>query len=106
MKNENKTDEMVHIIGNLHQYVPTKTKTQTIHVPATGDTEIIKLQSLHHLLLGGDQLTVERVKGAQAIRRNSYTATERLEGFVPVTEDWHAKVCFLQVRMSIVYMHL
>lgn len=102
----NIADEMVHIIDHLHQYIPTKTKTQAIYVPATGDTEVIKLQSLHHLLLGGDQLTVERVKEAQTIRQNSYTATGRLEGFVPVTEDWHAKVCFLQLRMSDSIVHI
>ena len=95
MKNENKVDEMVDILTHLHQYVPTKTDVKTINVPGTGDTEVVQSQSLHHLLIGGDQLTTERIKGAQGLRRNSTHATGCLEGFVPVTEDWHTKVCFL-----------
>ena len=81
MKNENKMDDMVDILTHMHQYVP-------LH---------IKLETLHHILIGGDQLTAERIKGAQSLRKNSTSGTGRLEGLVPVSEDWHAKVCFLQV---------
>ena len=45
---------------------------------------------LHHVLLGGDQLTVAEMCGAQRIRRNSYSGRDRVEGLVPVAEDWHA----------------
>ena len=49
-------------------------------------------------LFGGDQLTVARGIGAQRIRANSEEGASRLEGLIPVVEDWHAKVCFLGVR--------
>ena len=102
MKNENKTDEMVQILSQLHQYVPMKRETMAMRVPCTGDMEEVCSESLHHLLVGGDQLTAERVRGAQSLRRNSTTAAGRLDGFLPVSEDWHAKVCFLQVCQSII----
>ena len=97
MKNENKTDEMVSILSQMHQYVPKQSERKTIHIPCTGDTEVVVSENLHHLLIGGDQLTSERIRGAQSLRQNSTTPTGRLDGFVPVSEDWHAKVCFMQV---------
>ena len=97
MKNENKTDEMVDILTNLQQYVPRVECNTVVSLPTTGDCEEIVSETLHHLLIGGDQLTSERVRGAQMVRRNSTHALGRLEGFIPVSEDWHAKVCLLQV---------
>ena len=47
-------------------------------------------------LVGGDQVTVARIRGAQRIRGNSETS-QRLEGILPVAEDLHAKMCFLEV---------
>lgn len=88
---------MVSILSQLHQYVPTRSERQTITVPSTGDIEEVQADSLHRLLVGGDQLTSERIRGAQSLRKNSTTSTGRLDGFVPVSEDWHAKVCFLHV---------
>ena len=98
MKNENKTDEMV---THLHQYVPRVVIKTVVNVPTTNDCEEIVSETLHHLLIGGDQLTAERVRGAKMVRQNSTHAIGRLEGFIPVSEDWHAKVCFLQVCYKI-----
>lgn len=97
MKNENKTDDMVDILSHLHQYVPMAAETKKMKVPGTDVVEEIQAENLHYLVIGGDQLTVERIRGAQSMRRNSIHATGRLEGFIPITEDWHAKVCFMQV---------
>lgn len=36
-------------------------------------------------------------KGSHRIRSNSERGVHRLQGVVPVTEDWHAKHCFLEV---------
>ena len=44
-------------------------------------------------------MTVARIRGAQMIRGNSETSEERFEGLLPVAEDWHAKMCFLEVRI-------
>lgn len=38
--------------------------------------------------------------GAKKERNNENRGVDRLEGMIPVIEDWHAKVCLLKVRMS------
>lgn len=43
-------------------------------------------------------MTASRIRGSKRIRRNSYTALKRLEGFTPCVEDWHARVCLLGVN--------
>lgn len=42
-------------------------------------------------LIGGDQLTVARVRGSAAAHVDHQTKRDQLEGFVPVIENWHAK---------------
>ena len=56
---------------------------------------------------GGDQLTVERLIGAQRHRMDGDTARERLELLEPVVEDWHALVCLLKVikQTNIISVH-
>ena len=56
---------------------------------------------VHQILLGGDQLTVARIHGAQRIRANSESASGHLQGFVPVVEDWHAKQCLMGVSVNV-----
>ena len=41
-------------------------------------------------LVGGDQLTVARIRGTQKIRGNSETSEQRFDGLLPVVVDWHA----------------
>ena len=48
---------------------------------------------------GGDQMTATRTRDSQRIMSNSKRDDERLEGSTAVTEDWHAKVMFLEVTM-------
>ena len=71
-----------------------------VEVPTVNNYEEVTTEKLHHVLIGGDQLTAERVRGAQSMRQNSTHAAGRLEGYIPVSEDWHAKVCFLQVSVG------
>lgn len=47
--------------------------------------------------IGGDQLTAARGRSSQRVRSNSERGIDRLEGLVPVVEDWHAKGSFLTV---------
>ena len=96
MRNENKVDEMVDILGSAHQYVPTKEATFTVEIPEVGATET-KVENMHVILLGSDQLTAERARAASRIRQNSQHPVGRLEGILPVTEDWHSKVCLMEV---------
>ena len=56
------------------------------------------------IYIGGDQLTVARTRSCQRIRSNSTRGRDRLEGFVPCIEDWHAKVSFLGVSILFYYL--
>ena len=55
----------------------------------------------HHILFGGDQLTVERIRTVQKARANSNREQEKLMGFIPVVEDWHAEVTLLTVSYTV-----
>ena len=49
------------------------------------------------ILLGGDQLTAARARGTQAIRRTESTPANRLQGLIPVIEDWHVRMSLMKV---------
>ncbi len=49
-----------------------------------------------HILFGGDQLTVARMRGTHATEE---TAVKRLQGNLPVVEDWHTRMTFLKVKI-------
>lgn len=51
----------------------------------------------HKTLLGGDQLTCAHVCGCHKARTSEENDLDRLQGLVPVAEDWHAKMCLLEV---------
>lgn len=40
-----------------------------------------------------------RIRGSQRVLCNSENGRERLEGFIPVIEDWHTKMCFMEVNI-------
>lgn len=44
-------------------------------------------------------VTTKRARGGQGIRENSNRGRDRLEGLVPVVEDWHAKMCLICVSI-------
>ena len=52
------------------------------------------VQGFSLLLFGGDQLTTKRARAGVRICNNSMNGAE---GLLPVAEDWHAKVVFLEV---------
>eukprot|EP00731_Ephydatia_muelleri_P036130 Em0203g5a len=96
LKNENVLGDMINILDGLHQYIPTTTTSQTLDVCAEGGhtrAVEVKLHNFSYIPLGGDQLTIARIRG---ILSNSDNGEERLEGFVPVIEDWHTKMCFME----------
>ena len=93
---------MAEILDSIRKYVPTKRTTQEFDVPhgdeVTGIEHIsVQVDHFHHILLGGDQLTVARIRGAQSVRNNSENGRSCLGGFIPVVEDWHTKMCYLKV---------
>ena len=94
--NENQLDEMSQIMECLHKYVPSESHNEQFELPS-GNELTVKYDKMLHILVGGDQLTVARMRSVQETLHNSNSASERLEGLVPVVEDWHAKVIFLKV---------
>lgn len=97
-KNETSHADMIDIMSHLQeQYVPSHTSTEKVHNELKDETFTAYLDTFHHVLLGGDQLTVERAMGSKKERCNEVRGTERLEGLIPVIEDWHAKVTLLKV---------
>ena len=88
-------------MSELHQYVPPTERTTTCSVSTEGEEtqeEMLDVKC-HHVLFAGDQFTVKRAHSARAQRNNSEDAKGRLQGFVPVAQDWHAGQCFLEVRL-------
>ena len=84
-KNETKRDDMVDIMLHLHPYVPSVSSSagsETVYKSSSDTT-------FHKVFPGGDQLT--------AARGNATSPQKRLEGLVPMVEDWHAKGCLLGV---------
>ncbi|KAL5502833.1 hypothetical protein EMCRGX_G009668 [Ephydatia muelleri] len=107
LKNENKLDDMMDILDGLHKYVPSIRTIQHFEDPedTSGEPEVTDIEIDHfcQILIGGDQLTAARVRGSQSIRRNSDNGRMRLDAFIPVVEDWHTKMCFMQVLWSHLY---
>lgn len=112
---------MVQIMDHCQKYVPTMTSQCTYKNPNTGEEFGLVVDDFHHILLGmftrefivslcthgyicymfsgGDQLTTARARGSKRTCANGLRGVDRLEGITPVTEDWHAKVCLLHVRL-------
>ena len=84
---------MVAILVDLQQYVPLLTLPLQACVTVDGKEEVstIHNDTFHKILFGGDQLTAARTRGAKRLRSNSERPLDKLEGFEPVCEDWHAK---------------
>ncbi len=68
----------------------------TVDVSDTEQTELT-YDDFHYILTGGDLLTTARARGSQRIRKCGERPKDRLEGILPVCEDWHAKMCLLGV---------
>ena len=83
---------MIDIMESLQKYSP------CTQLPLVGhDGSEISVDIFHHILFGGDQLTVARARSAQAQRENTDRGALRLEGLIPVLEDWHTQLTLLQV---------
>ena len=89
---------MAIILEDLHErYIPKKEQQQTVTLQ-DGTERTVDGTKYHQLLIGGDQLTVARVRGAASLRITHDTAFERLTGVVPVIEDWHGRLTLVKVR--------
>ena len=80
----------------LQKYVPVQTEEAVVEIPDVGE-KLVHADNFHYVLFGGDMLTAKRARGSKHIRSNSLRGLDRLEGLLPVAEDWHAKVCLMGV---------
>ena len=90
LKNENKLEDMVDILDELHKYVPHVRTTQSFDsIQSNGAKETVQvcIDHFNHTFIGGDKLTSARVRGSLRVRGNSHTRRDRLEGLIPVSED-------------------
>ena len=90
LHDENKLDEMSHILDHYMKLVPTARADGFLQL-RDGHTVPFDDTRFDVKLLGGDQLTVARVRSTQALLDTLDSATQRCEGIVPVIEDWHAR---------------
>ena len=97
---------MAMILEDLHErYLPTKPLLETITLK-DGTTRSVDCTKYHQILIGGDQLTVARVRGAVGMRITHDTPLERLTGMLPVIEDWYGRLTFMKVRELLVNMFI
>lgn len=89
---------MCKFIDTIHKYVPALMK-KTQETMDDGDIlERIDFMAWN-TLLGGDQLTVARARGAASIRAGHDSPKERLCGLVPTIEDWHCRMTLMKVKL-------
>ncbi len=98
MKNENKYEEMVDIMDDIHKYVPTVSSKVEVDVPGA-ENETVELDMDQSVPLYPDGRRSVDCSTCSRYCSNSERQKERLEGLVPVCEDWHAKMCLLGVSV-------
>ena len=87
---------MVEILVKHHQYMPALCQEKDL-VVGFGDDVTVCGATFHEILMGGDQLTAARGRGAQGIRMKGDNAVLCLEGLHMFTLDWHTKMNMLEV---------
>ena len=104
--NENKNEEMIQILSHLHQYVPVMEYDEDLFVPSINEEVTVPKALFSPVLLGGDQLTAARARGAKKAKVSANIPLKRLEGIVPVAEDWHTKMNFMAVSRFAISIRL
>ena len=98
-KNEMFHEDMIDIV------VPMQQVTRELPVPGQEPIHMAD-QNYWITILGGDLLSAVRVRGAQRIRNNSPTSEAKLNGILPVAEDWHCKLYFMEVHILLIKIFL
>ena len=96
LKNEAKTEDMVAILTHIADYIPTVVASKETII-STGEKVAVDKSKMHHILVGGDHMTAARARAAIEAKGNGQTSFNRLDGIVPVLEDWHTKGNFMGV---------
>ena len=95
LHNENVLNEMTQILLALNKYIPAESTEVSVEV--NGTPHVQQETRVWPCLIFGDQLTSARVRGAIALRCFHKTSLARLDGYVPATSDWHARLCLVTV---------
>ena len=98
------SEDLIKALEHIQQYAASKEVEQELIVPSqTGLETLIKFVEKKYpaTLVSGDQLTVSRihVHGSQRVHANSDTSEQHLDGLLSVSNDWHSKMCFMEVRL-------
>ena len=96
LQNENKLDEMSIILEKFMDLVPTLSKTTTKVLPNGEELEMDDTK-FFQLLITGDLLTAFTAMGTQTLRKTEKEAVDRLEGLIPVSDNWHARMALMKV---------
>ena len=102
---ENRLDDMGKIMEHYMTLVPTLFSEGQYNLP-NGCSLSFDNTRFFPVLFGGDQLTEARMRGTQALRDTQDKPFDRLEGVIPVVEDWHTRMTFLKVYLSIFILSL
>lgn len=79
--------------------MPTLNLERQFQIYPSSEEEVLHNDRFHQVLLGGDQVTVARARSCQRGRGNSDSGVCKLNGFIPVAEDWHTGVILLTVSV-------
>ena len=75
------------ILHRFMKYVPTLAREREMPLPDE-NVFTFDVTTFSKFIFGGDQLTAARVRGTKALL---VLTTDRLEGVIPVLEDWHPR---------------
>ena len=100
LHDENNLDGKNSILHHFMKYVPTLTREGEMPLP---DENIFTLDdtTFSNILFGGDQLTAARMRETQALIILPKTLTDRLDGVIPVLEDWYSRMALVDVSFVI-----
>ena len=88
---------MTAVLSHLQQYVQTKSEGEEIVDPDDGEV-LLCANYFHYILFGGDQLTAEIAIGEKRSIDNEIWPLDRLQGLIPVIEDWQSKFLFFESK--------
>ena len=86
-------------MDTIHKYVSALMK-KTQETMDDGDIFEMIDYVAWNTLLGGDQLTVARARGAASIRAGHDSPIERLCGLVPTIEDLNCQMTLMKVKLN------
>ena len=84
---------MTNILTHTQGYVPCKQTEKLLKAEPFTQT----VYQLFTTLVCGDHLSTARARNCVMIQNNAENNFGTLNGLLPVVEDWHVKVCLMEV---------